>query len=120
MEILEKSAANEPSPPVRIIPIANNQAYSYPSRALWVRVEGSTPGEEFPLPSFSDRIAIRFDALVRRGDSFGQLSSQEVQSFTTQQLPAKDAYELDSIDAGFVRGGSGTTRLRVSYEIKAH
>jgi hypothetical protein len=118
VELLTRGMANEPSPPVRIIPIVNNQAYSYPSRALWIRTEDSSPGEDFPLPQFSDRVAVRFDALIRRGETFGQLTSQEVQSYSLQQLPVKGVYDLLAVDEQIIKGGSNTTKVRVTYEIK--
>jgi hypothetical protein len=116
--ILARSSTNEMSPPLRIIPIANGQAYSYPSRALWVAADSSISGEEFPLPLFSDRVAVRFDAFVRRGNSIGQLTSQELQSYSIQQLPVKGTYELDGIDDSFTRGLANTTKVRIAYEIK--
>lgn len=117
VELLEKGRANEPSPPVRIIPIVNNQAYSYPSRTLWIRTESTSSGEDFPLPVFSGRVAVRFDAIIRRGEAFGNLTSQEVQSYTMQQLPVKGTYDLRAVTESQVRGEDGTTKVRVYYEI---
>lgn len=111
---------------VRVIVLANSQAYSYPSRAVWADIGPKMSRESFPLPIGADEYRIRFEVFLRRPDGRIILyTSQEVHEIEVSTLKgsSEQEYAVFPLDQDFVRGaGKGhdqlKPRLSIAYELR--
>ncbi len=72
---------------VRVIVLANSQAYSYPSRAVWADIGPRMSRETFPLPVDTAEYRFRFEVFYRRADGSKVLyTSQEVHEISTSEI----------------------------------
>lgn len=111
---------------VRVVVLANSQAYSYPSRAVWADIGPKMSRESFPLPIGADECRVRFEVFLRRPD--GRVipyTSQEVDEIELSKLKGsfQQEYTIFPLDQDFVRGaGEDHDRLRprlsIAYEIR--
>lgn len=111
---------------VRIVVLADSQAFSYPSRAVWSDIGPSMSEESFPLPLETSDYRLRFEAFLRLAD--GEVisyTSQEVDEVEVANLKGARAleYPIFPLDRDFARGaypyGSGRRpRLKIAYEIR--
>jgi len=107
---------------VRVVILANSQAYSYPSRAVWADIGPEMSRESFPLPIGAYEYRIRFEAFLRRPD--GQIipyTSQEVREIEVSALKgsSEQKYTTFPLDQEFARGAEELgPRLSIAYEVR--
>jgi len=107
---------------VRVVVLANSQAYSYPSQAVWADIGPKMSRESFPLPIGADEYRVRFEVFFRRPD--GQIisyTSQEVHEIEVSKLKGSSEHEYATfpLDQEFVRGaGELGPRLSIAYEVR--
>lgn len=111
---------------VRVVVLANSQAYSYPSRAVWADIGPKMSQESFPLPIGADEYRVRFEVFFRRPD--GRIipyTSQEVREIEMSTLKGstEQEYTIFPLDQDFVRGAGDnqdrlSPRLSIAYEIR--
>jgi hypothetical protein len=110
---------------VRVVVLANSQAYSYPSQAVWADIGPKMSQESFPLPIGADEYRVRFAAFFRRPDGkIISYTSQEVREIEMSTLKGstEQEYAIFPLDQFFVRGGEDLNplgpKLSVAYEIR--
>jgi hypothetical protein len=111
---------------VRVVVLANSQAYSYPSRAVWADIGPKMSRESFPLPIGADEYRIRFEVFFRSPDSqIISYTSQEVHEIEVSTLKgsSEQKYTIFPLDQDFVRGAGEEQdklrpRLSIAYEIR--
>lgn len=111
---------------VRVVALANSQAYSYPSRAVWADVGPRMSRESFPLPVGVAEFRVRFEVFLRRPDGqIVQYTSQDVHEIKVAGLEGsfEREYPVFPLDQDFVRGASEesnrlNSRLAIAYEIR--
>jgi hypothetical protein len=101
---------------VRIVADVNGEAFSYPTRYLWMDINRTMPLEKFPLPPSQDKFNVKFKVFVRSPD--GGFEEVETNTNTVPALasPSPLFNECTALlsDSGFVRG---TADIVIHYEI---